>query len=161
MIRACVSFHACALGGFGSGLLQTSLPQLFSAKHSHPRPARDPPLIRGGFISQRLSQSWDWILWLDMTSECAMPHMFAVRNLFFAAFDMFYLSMCASMSYFSLVRSCATQSSKDSIYQCRFPLGTWCSGITSASHAEGPGFKSQCVHILTLTNLGDGYPCKQ
>ena len=25
--------------------------------------------------------------------------------------------------------------------------GTWCSGITSASHAEGPGFKSQCVHI--------------
>ena len=28
--------------------------------------------------------------------------------------------------------------------QC--PPGTWCSGITSASHAEGPGFKSQCVH---------------
>ena len=25
--------------------------------------------------------------------------------------------------------------------------GAWCSGITSASHAEGPGFKSQCVHI--------------
>ena len=25
--------------------------------------------------------------------------------------------------------------------------GTWCSGITSASHAEGPGFKSQCVHF--------------
>ena len=24
-------------------------------------------------------------------------------------------------------------------------MGTWCSGITSASHAEGPGFKSQCV----------------
>jgi hypothetical protein len=24
--------------------------------------------------------------------------------------------------------------------------GTWCSGITSAPHAEGPGFKSQCVH---------------
>ena len=26
--------------------------------------------------------------------------------------------------------------------------GTWCSGITSASHAEGPGLKSQCVHLL-------------
>ena len=26
-------------------------------------------------------------------------------------------------------------------------VGTWCSGITSASHAEGPGFKSQCVHL--------------
>ena len=26
-------------------------------------------------------------------------------------------------------------------------LGTWCSGITSTSHAEGPGFKSQCVHF--------------
>ena len=25
--------------------------------------------------------------------------------------------------------------------------GTWCSGITSASHAKGPGFKSQCVQI--------------
>ena len=24
-------------------------------------------------------------------------------------------------------------------------MGTWCSGITSASHAEGPGFKSQWV----------------
>ena len=29
-------------------------------------------------------------------------------------------------------------------------LGTWCSGITSASHAEGPGFKSQCVHIFRI-----------
>ena len=27
-------------------------------------------------------------------------------------------------------------------------MGTWCSGITSASHAEGPGFKSQCVHFI-------------
>ena len=26
--------------------------------------------------------------------------------------------------------------------------GTWCSGITSASHAEGPGFNPQCVHYL-------------
>ena len=25
--------------------------------------------------------------------------------------------------------------------------GSWCSGITSASHAEGPGFKSQWVHF--------------
>ena len=24
--------------------------------------------------------------------------------------------------------------------------GAWCSGITSASHAEGPGFNPQCVH---------------
>ena len=24
-------------------------------------------------------------------------------------------------------------------------MGTWCSGITSALHAEGPGFKPQCV----------------
>ena len=27
-------------------------------------------------------------------------------------------------------------------------LGTWCSGITSAPHAEGPGLKSQCVHLF-------------
>ena len=27
-------------------------------------------------------------------------------------------------------------------------LGTWCSGITSASHAEGPGFNPQCVHFV-------------
>ena len=25
--------------------------------------------------------------------------------------------------------------------------GAWCGGITSASHAEGPGFKSHCVHL--------------
>ena len=31
--------------------------------------------------------------------------------------------------------------------------GTWCSGITSASHAEGPGFKSQCVHFLMRANV--------
>ena len=28
--------------------------------------------------------------------------------------------------------------------------GTWCSGIASASHAEGPGFKSQCVHLSRM-----------
>lgn len=28
--------------------------------------------------------------------------------------------------------------------------GAWCSGITSASHAEGPGLKSQCVHCFHL-----------
>ena len=27
------------------------------------------------------------------------------------------------------------------------PEGTWCSGITSASHAEGPGFNPQRVHF--------------
>ncbi len=31
------------------------------------------------------------------------------------------------------------------------PKGAWCSGITSASHAEGPGFKSQCVHLSIAT----------
>ena len=28
--------------------------------------------------------------------------------------------------------------------------GLWCSGITSASHAEGPGFNLQQVHIATM-----------
>ena len=28
--------------------------------------------------------------------------------------------------------------------------GTWCSGITSASHAEGPGFKSQWVQCFAV-----------
>ena len=27
-------------------------------------------------------------------------------------------------------------------------VGTWCSGITSVSHAEGPGFNPQCVHLM-------------
>ena len=26
--------------------------------------------------------------------------------------------------------------------------GTWCSGITPAQHAGGPGFKPQCVHCF-------------
>ena len=29
--------------------------------------------------------------------------------------------------------------------------GTWRSGITSASHAEGLGFKSQCVHLAVCS----------
>ena len=29
-----------------------------------------------------------------------------------------------------------------------FVTGTWYSGITSASHAEGPGFNPQRVHVL-------------
>ena len=38
--------------------------------------------------------------------------------------------------------------------RCKFILGTWCSGITSASHAEGPGFKSQCVHLGSCKRNG-------
>ena len=35
------------------------------------------------------------------------------------------------------------------------PRGTWCSGITSASHAEGPELKSQCVHsVVAVQPLG-------
>ena len=30
--------------------------------------------------------------------------------------------------------------------------GTWCSGITSALHAEGPGFNPQCVHFMHPTH---------
>ena len=33
-------------------------------------------------------------------------------------------------------------------------MGTWCSGITSASHAEGPGFNPQCVQFVLLAGLG-------
>ena len=32
--------------------------------------------------------------------------------------------------------------------------GTWCSGITSASHAEGPGLKSQCFQKLHCRVVG-------
>ena len=36
---------------------------------------------------------------------------------------------------------------------CNLSSGAWCSGITSAPHAEGPGFKSQCVHLSSSTNF--------
>ena len=40
----------------------------------------------------------------------------------------------------------------------KFSLGAWCSGITSASHAEGPGFKSQCVRFDPPTHFpGHGF----
>ena len=41
--------------------------------------------------------------------------------------------------------------------------GTWCSGITSASHAEGPGFKSRCVQTSgppVESERGDQALCK-
>ena len=28
-----------------------------------------------------------------------------------------------------------------------YHMGTWCSGITPAQHAGGPGFNPQCVHL--------------
>ena len=37
--------------------------------------------------------------------------------------------------------------SKASYHFALVPVGTWCSGITSASHAEGPGFNPQCVQL--------------
>ena len=49
-------------------------------------------------------------------------------------------------SFFILLPNCSV------LLRCN-QVGTWCSGITSASHAEGPGFKSQCVHILSLRKL--------
>ena len=38
-------------------------------------------------------------------------------------------------------------------------VGSWCSGITSASHAEGPGFKSQWVHFAALIENIFGTRC--
>ena len=32
-------------------------------------------------------------------------------------------------------------------------MGTWCSGFTSASHTEGPGFNPQCVHAMLVQNF--------
>ena len=31
--------------------------------------------------------------------------------------------------------------------------GSWCSGITPAQHAGGPGFNPQCAHVLMLCCL--------
>ena len=47
--------------------------------------------------------------------------------------------------------------SKASCHFALVPVGTWCSGITSASHAEGPGFNPQCVQRIKfalVTSLG-------
>ena len=33
------------------------------------------------------------------------------------------------------------------------PTGTWCSGITPAQHAGGPGFNPQCVHLILSGSL--------
>ena len=43
-----------------------------------------------------------------------------------------------------------TQRVSSSIFSLK---GTWCSGITSASHAEGPGFNPQCVHAMLAQNF--------
>ena len=34
-----------------------------------------------------------------------------------------------------------------------YSRATWCSGITCASHAEGPGFNPQCVHFSDRQKL--------
>ena len=50
------------------------------------------------------------------------------------------------------IPACPLLQTYDEIY-----LGTWCNGITSASHAEGPGFKSQCDHFSHLLGNADKY----
>ena len=37
-----------------------------------------------------------------------------------------------------------------------FQLGTWCSGITPAQHAGGPGLNPQCVHFTSAHACGSG-----
>ena len=44
---------------------------------------------------------------------------------------------CVRRKQFNIVHRCCSSHSK--------LMGSWCSGITSAPHAEGPGFKSQWV----------------
>ena len=54
-----------------------------------------------------------------------------------------YLRSMLSVGNAQSVRSAAIQS------RCTMhSWGTWCSGITFAPHAEGPGLKSQCVHCF-------------
>ena len=38
-------------------------------------------------------------------------------------------------------------------------VGTWCSGITSAQHAGGPGFNPQCVHWSIAMALTSCHRC--
>ena len=47
------------------------------------------------------------------------------------------------------------QSVRSAFIQSRCTMhswGTWCSGITSAPHVEGPGLKSQCVHCFPFAS---------
>ena len=58
-----------------------------------------------------------------------------------------YVRSMLSVGNAQSVRSAAIQS------RCTMhSWGTWCSGITSAPHAEGPGLKSQCVHCFPLAS---------
>ena len=50
------------------------------------------------------------------------------------------LSLHLTRTFYAQNKSCAAKTL----------WGTWCSGITSAPHAEGPGFKSQCVHVSRM-----------
>ena len=52
---------------------------------------------------------------------------------------------------FALIGFAPTQDVLNSAF---FSSGTWCSGITSASHAEGPGFKSQWVQVFCKAVVG-------
>ena len=48
----------------------------------------------------------------------------------------------------SRAHTCKSCQQLKAFRQALFSWGTWCSGITSASHAEGPGLNPQCVHML-------------
>ena len=60
-------------------------------------------------------------------------------------------AICSATSPFC-VPACDKRSRLKMLSQALFSWGTWCSGITSASHAEGPGLNPQCVHMLLLNS---------
>ena len=68
---------------------------------------------------------------------------------------------CASVAHAlsSVVQSSSDSVCKDILCLRSSSLGTWCSGITSASHAEGPGLNPQCVHFLVESQVVSYFRC--
>ena len=88
---------------------------------SHPRPARDPPLIRKRCFCHRLSPTWNWKLSFHISSEYTMLHLFVVRNVLGATFRCAHVCCISRQS-----AAYATQYSKHAIFSGDFH---WAHGV--------------------------------
>ena len=109
--------------------------------------------LRSESDSASVAYDFSYVLTWSL-QEIQTPHFCAMRS----SFLRYELVHNCAEALRSVEVSCALFNSSLILHKAshvHFLLkGTWCSGITSASHAEGPGFKSQCVHFAIA-------PCSQ
>ena len=115
----------------------------------------EPTPLRTGALSQRLRPLGQTVSVCEAGAELDCTAKSRADSSHFYLYGSMRLCLIALRLYgFMLVcLYICLHAFKSEVHGFGMSKGTWCSGITSASHAEGPGFKSQCVHFFTVSHI--------